>query len=92
MKVGINFNCRQLHEFIERPGQVFFDESVNFKFPGGQVHPGRAVRIQDRPFFGARLSPGNAIVSSSVGADDDFRIIDLLRWARLGGLVFRVVE
>src|SRR6266516_733863 len=92
MKVRINFHCRQLHEFIQRPLLWMLDQAVHFKFPGVQIDFRRAVRVEHRPLLRARLTGRNAIRQPRVGADDYFRLIDLFRLSWIAGLIFGVVE
>src|SRR5258708_17238151 len=65
---------------------------MNHQRPGGEIDCGCAMRIEHRPFFGARLALRNAVLAPRVGTDYDVRLVDLVRLARIGLLVFGIVE
>ena len=53
VKIGIDFDDRKLHEFVEREVKRLIHQSINFEFPRRQIDRRRAMRIKDRPFFRA---------------------------------------
>src|SRR6266480_1947299 len=90
MKVGVDTHCGKLHELIQRPPLRLFDQAIHFKSPRSKINFGCAMGIEHGPFLGARLSGRNAVLTSRVRADYDFRIIDLFRRARLSVLIFGI--
>src|SRR5207247_8657755 len=71
---------------------LFRSQSIDFEFPGRKIDLGRAVRIEHRPFLGARLALWNSVWAAGVRTDDDLRIVNLFSRARITCLVVRILK
>jgi len=92
VEISIDTDGRQLHELIQRPFLGVLDQAINGKRPGCEVDVRRSVRIEHRPLLSARLPRRHSVLAPRVRADDDVRVSNLFRLARLGRLVVWILN